>query len=287
MTMGKTRRKVKLGRFMKELRDRYMPGGKPEQVGELALCRRETVSRMEAGTTLPRIHLFAAILGVYPVTEEERAKAHALWKHAQEEDIVVEHAADLPAKYLKFRWDEADAVIERIIQPIAVPGLLQTAGYAAAVGAAGGKLNPREGWEQRAADERQSRQRLLFKDNPLQLHSLIDEAVIRRAVGGPDVMAEQLAHLLAMGERDNVTIQVVSFGAGAYGPMSGPVTILDFQDEDPDIVYLEYPAGGTTVEKPDDVASFIAMFNDVRAVALPPDKSAGLVREALDQLKGR
>jgi hypothetical protein len=272
---------------MKDLREQYMPGVKPERVAELARTSRPSVSRMEGGVTLPRFHLFTAILGVYPATEQERERALELWEYADADTTVIEHEDDLRAKYLAFRWDESEAAIERTIDPIAVPGLLQTAGYAAAVGEAGRLLNPREDWEERAADERQSRQRLLDKENPLQLHSLIDEAAIRRTVGGPDVMAEQLAHLLAMGKRNNVTIQVVPFGAGAYGTMSGPVIILGFEDEDPDIGYLEYAAGGTTVEEADDVAAFMAMFNDVQAIALPPKRSAGLIQEVLDQLKGR
>jgi hypothetical protein len=90
-----------------------------------------------------------------------------------------------------------------------------------------------------------------------------------------------------LAKRPNVTVQVVPFDAGAYGTMSGPVIILAFEDEDPDIVYLEYAAGGKTVEEADDVAAFSAMFNKVQSKALPPRRSAGLIQEVLEQLKGR
>ncbi|WP_240542984.1 helix-turn-helix domain-containing protein [Solihabitans fulvus] len=276
---------------MKALRQRRQPTLIPERVAELARCARPTVTRMEAGTVLPRIHLFSSLLGVYGVTEEERAEALRLWEHASSDTTTIEHADHFTPKYQAFRRDEADAVRERTMDPVAIPGLLQTAAYASAVADGAALFNKQrpDGWELRAAVERQARQQLLRAPGSLELHALIDEAVIRRVVGGRAVMAEQLRYLLSAGSRENVTIQLVPFGAGAYGAMSGPVILLGFEDpEDQDLVYLEHAAGGESLEDEEDVAAFSDTFDQVsRDVALPPTHSAVLIGNVLSALEGR
>lgn len=285
MALEKTRRKVKLGRFMQALRKDAVPVLRPEDIAPQFRIAATTITRMEGGLTLPGFTLLQALLGLYGVSDQQRAEATRLWEHAKQGSTSVENAADLPTKYRAFRHDESDAVVERALSVVAVPGLLQTAKYAATIGEASRRHHRPEGWELRASAERQARQRLLEGANPLRLYAVMDESVIRRVVGGRAVMAEQLEHLLAAGARKNVTIQVVPFGAGAYGPMSGPVIILSFQD-DPDLAYLEYAAGGETVENARDVQAFVETFEEVRRkVALSPKESAELIRAALDGLR--
>lgn len=290
MPSEKNRRKVKLGKHMAALRKRVDPDLMPERVGKLMDVAMTTITRMESGHQVPNLHLLHAILGLYHVTDEERAEAVRLLKAAKQRVSTIEHAADLASTYVDFRRSESEAITERTMASAAIPGMLQTAGYASAIADAAWPFNEKRpaGWEQRAADERQGRQKLLTKDNPLQLHAVIDEAVIRRVVGGPALMAEQLRHLLTVSKRDNVTVQIVPFEAGAYGAMSGSAIILGFDDdEDPGSVYLEYAAGGESVENPDDVAAFITTFEHVsQNVALQPDQSADLIREALNRLEG-
>jgi hypothetical protein len=289
MATARTRRKAKLGQYMQELRLRQVPAMIPERAAELALCRRETVTRLENGTMLPSPVLLGSLLGVYQATADERAEALRLRKYAAQEPTAVEHAADLPAKYLAFRMDESDAVTERTIDHVTIPGLLQTAGYAGALAEAGRKLNPSVGWEQRAAAERQSRQKLLSNTRPLRLHSLIGESVVLNQVGGAEVMAEQLRHLLAVGAQGNVTVQVVPLSAGAWGTMTGSAIILGFDGSaDHGYVYLDYAAGGESVENEDDVVAFVDLFEHAATeLALTPAQSAKLIKAALKKLEGR
>ncbi|WP_297544300.1 DUF5753 domain-containing protein [Amycolatopsis sp.] len=113
-----------------------------------------------------------------------------------------------------------------------MPGLLQIPAYTSAIAVSSRRLGPKtEDWQARAALERSSRQTLLDGENPLRLHILLSEAVISIHVGGRQVMADQLRHLLLMSARSNVTIQVIPFTAGAISNMSGPFTILEFDDE--------------------------------------------------------
>jgi hypothetical protein len=284
MATGRTRRKAKLGQYMQALRLRQDPLMIPERAAELALCRRETVTRLENGTKLPSLVLLGSLLSVYGASAEERAEALRLRKYAAQEPAVLEHAGDLPPKYLAFRKDESDAVTERTIDHVTVPGMLQTAGYAAVIAEAARWFNLGIGWEQRAAAERQSRQRLL--SGPLRLHSLIGEAVLHNHVGGTPVMVEQLRHLLTAGAQENVTIQVVPFSAGAWGTMTGSAIILGYDDpDDQGVVYLDYAAGGESVDNAESVAAFTALFEDALRSALTPAASAKLIKAVLRKLE--
>jgi hypothetical protein len=115
----------------------------------------------------------------------------------------------------------------------------------------------------------------------------LDIGVVRRTVGGPTTMSEQLRHLLRMGNRENVTIQVVPYAAGAYGAMSGSCTILWFERaDDPSTVYLEYPAGGEWIDTGADVQRFEDMFGEVATeAAWAPDQPAELIRQQIRTLE--
>ncbi|RLK59681.1 helix-turn-helix domain-containing protein [Actinokineospora cianjurensis] len=281
MPPEQTRRKRMVGRYVEALRKRHDPTLLPERAAALADTSRTTISRLENGLQLPNKHLFAALLTVYGATDEERTEAMALWAHARQSAVTVEHAADMPSKYVAFRRDEADAVAEFTINYVAVPGLLQTADYAMAIS---DDLGGGDARRSRMTEDRQARQRLLDAPRPLVTHAILSEAVLRFAVGGPAVQAEQLAHLLAAAESKTITIQVVPFAAGSFGTMNGPLTILRF-DDDSHLAYLEYPAGGALVDSPADVSRFVRMFEDVRRIALTPGESTAFIQQTLDAIK--
>jgi hypothetical protein len=273
---------------MEGLRKRTDPALKPEAVAKKVETSRTTITRMELGQQLPGRHLFYAILGAYKTTTREREEAIARWSYAKQDTTVIEDSAALRPKYVAFRHDESEAVRELTINYVALPGLLQTADYAAAVADNNSALRARTvEWQRRAADERQARQRLLSKPEPLHLHAIISEAALMHQVGGPVVMAAQLRHLITMGTQPNVTIQVVPLTTGAFGPMNSPVIILEFADdpENPHSVYLEYAAGGETIDNQKDVSLFVTLFNNVRALALPPDESAAAIQSVLDKME--
>jgi hypothetical protein len=122
----------------------------------------------------------------------------------------------------------------------------------------------------------------------LTLQALIDEASILRVMGGRQVMAGQLRHLLEAMKLPNVTVQVIPFDAGGYGTMSGGAILLEFADEEePDVVYLEYPRGGEWIENEEDVEKFSIMLEDTRALALSVEESTALIKAQLRKLEGR
>jgi transcriptional regulator with XRE-family HTH domain len=287
MVVGTTRGKRRLGRFIKPIRVRS--GRKPDEIAALAVCSKQTVYRLESGDALPSLHRFTTVLEVIGATDDERRRALQLWEIADSDPAIIAHAGDLPVRYRRFRMDECEAIRERTLDTVIVPGMLQTADYAAEINRAARTRTNRPASDALAAAERRDRQSLLFRANrPLVLHSLIDEGVLRRMIGGPDVMAAQLEHLLAMADEPNITVQVVPFTFGAYGAMSGPVTIFTFpEDGDPESAYLEYVSGGETLEDEADVAGLVAVWQETAAAAPSPAESQLIIRFALNSVRER
>jgi transcriptional regulator with XRE-family HTH domain len=276
MAVGTTRGKRKLGALMEQYREKS--GLKADVIIKEVRTSRSTWSRMIAGEARPRWALFFAILAVLKVSEEERERAMSLWEVADDEAAPIEHAASLPKSYLRFRRDETEAVAERSVDVVLIPGMLQTPEYAAALAVGNQHLLAGEKWEQRAAPERRDRQGLLRREpRPLTLHALIDEAALRREIGGPEVMRAQWDHLLRAAELPNVTIQVIRNGVGAYGALSANMIILEFAD-DLGSVYLENLIGGDSVEDEDGVAKLRAAWDDAAARALSAGDTAEFIR---------
>jgi transcriptional regulator with XRE-family HTH domain len=287
MVVGTTRGKRRLGRFVKPIRVRS--GRKPDEIAALAVCSKQTVYRLESGDALPSLHRFTTVLEVIGATEDERRRALQLWEMADSDPAIIAHAGDLPVRYRRFRMDECEAIRERTLDTVIVPGMLQTADYAAEINRAARTRINRPASDALAAAERRDRQSLLFRANsPLVLHSLIDEGALRRVIGGPGLMAAQLEHLLAMAEEPNITIQVVPFTFGAYGAMSGPITIFTFpEDGEPESAYLEYVTGGETLEDEADVSGLAAVWQEISAAAPAPEESARIIGAARDSVRER
>jgi len=161
-----------------------------------------------------------------------------------------------------------------------VPGLLQTEEYARQTFRNGPRELDRDDIERRV-QVRMERQRVLAREDRPRLWAVLDEAVIRRVVGGPEVMREQLRHLIDCAEQGKTTLQVVPFGAGAHAGTTGPFVILDFPETtDPDVVYVETLAGDIYLEAPTDVDRYTLAFARLLAAALHPDDSVRLVQQA-------
>jgi hypothetical protein len=235
------------------------------------------VTRLESGDNLPRIHLFMKLLDVINATDAESEKALELWEVADASMSSIERAHDLPGKYLRFRLDESEAIEERTLDGSMIPGMLQTPDYAFA--------SSRRVQSSHSADERRERQQLLTREvNPLRLHALIDEAALRRLVGGPGVMSAQCDHLLRMGRRPNITIQVIPFELGAYGAI-GPVVFLSFPEKDePVSLYVDGVTSMQTVVDPTDVSALSAVWNEVADAAPSAERSAEIIQSMKDSL---
>jgi transcriptional regulator with XRE-family HTH domain len=283
-----TRCKKRLGEFLLTARER---AGKTtiEAAAELKQDSPSTVNRYEVGEVLANWGTVRTLLDFYGATTDAWEQASRLWEDARVEPRSVRLPSVVPKAFRKLvNAEQREAVRERELAPHVIPGLLQTQRYAHALETAAHRFYDPTTRQQDVIAARMRRQKPLEGPDPLAVHALVDEAAIRRLVGGADVMREQLAQLLVVAERSHIIVQAVPFSAGAYGTMNGSCIILDYAEpDDPPGVYLEYPAGGAWVEDPDDVKRFTAMFDDVSELALSPSDTTDLIHDQIRTLKTR
>ncbi|MFD9965129.1 helix-turn-helix domain-containing protein [Amycolatopsis sp. NPDC058986] len=278
-----TRAKKRLGHFLLELRTQA--GHALSAPADELKASESTVSRYESGHVLPVWSTVLALLGFYGASDAARELAVKLWEQARDEPKPVRLPSSTPKSFRQMLNAEREANGIRAIELSVVHGLLQTEAYTQALFAAASRFHDQEIPVDGDIAVRKARQEVLYDSNPLNLHMVFDEAVIRRKVGSREVQRDQLEHLLRVAALPHVTVQVMPFSAGAYGTMSGAVTIVDFPDkgETPG-VYLEYPAGGAWVENEADVQRFTTAFEDAVLAALSPDDSAHLIKQQMRAL---
>jgi len=222
------------------------------------------------------------LLDLYGVEGSERDALLELAREAGRRGWWHAYGDVLPGPYVGL---EAEAKSVRNYEPLMLPGLLETEAYARAVVSAALVEDPKE-IERRIA-VRMARQRRLAGPGAIELWVVLDEAALRRPVGGPHVMAEQLRRLQDVAPQPNVTIQVLPFDAGAYLGMGNPLAILSFPDpEDSDVVFLENMGSELYLEDPDQVNRYAAIFNHLRAAALSPEKSIEKIIAVEKELTG-
>ncbi|XVQ16149.1 DUF5753 domain-containing protein [Spirillospora sp. CA-255316] len=164
-----------------------------------------------------------------------------------------------------------------------VPGLLQIEEYARAL-IRGGPLELEPDEIQRRVEVRMNRQRILTRTDRPQLWAILDEAAVRRNVGGPAVMRAQLQHLLRSAQGKTI-IQVVPFAVGAHPGTTGPFIVLGFpRNVDVDVAYMETIGGNLWVDKPEEVEQYTTAFDHLRAVALSPDDTRDMLNTAIKDL---
>ncbi|GAA4450567.1 helix-turn-helix domain-containing protein [Phytohabitans houttuyneae] len=235
------------------------------------------LSRIETAHTGVRPKDLDRLLEAYAVAEDARARIRALAGQSRQRAWWEAYGDVLPNAYETYIGFEAEAVGIYNYECQVVPGLLQTAEYASAVIQADGVYEDDEVHGQRVA-VRMARQAVLTRDPPPQLSVIVDEAVLRRPIGGPDVMRRQLTSLVEANERKMVTVQVLPFAAGAHRALAGAFIILEFaRDGDSPLVYSEGMTGGVFRSRPDELRNYWMSFEALRAAALNPKKSVDFI----------
>ncbi|GHF05275.1 transcriptional regulator [Amycolatopsis deserti] len=254
-----------------------------DEVAEKLECSASKISRIETGHVGVTPRDARDMLELYGMTGDEREALVQLAREARKPGWWQAYKEVFTGTFVGL---EADASSLRAFQALLVPGLLQTEPYARAVIRAM-RPDAEESDIQRRVAARTARQQLLTDPNPPEYWAVIDEAVLHRVVGGPEVMAHQAERLLAVAQLPHVTIQVVPFGAGAHPGMEGPFLILGFPEQaDPDVVYVDSTSGGFFLELPPDVRRYILMFDHLRATALKPDDSVEVIAAAAERFSG-
>lgn len=269
---------VRLRRLAAELRRmRAAAELSREEVTERTGINTATLYRIETAKTRPQARTLKALLDLYDADDEQRQHLVTLSKEATKQGWLRPYHSDLPEEYTAYISFEAEASSVRNYESLFIPGLLQTEAYARAVIAGVLPNASRQDIEDRV-QARIERQKLLTQDNPLKLWAIVDEAALRRAVGGPSVMRAQLAHLADIATLPHVTLQVITFESGAHTGMPGSFVLMDFPDPlDTDLIYIDSMAGDLFLEADADVRRFSSIFDNLRATAASPDDSTKLI----------
>ncbi|WP_327267654.1 helix-turn-helix transcriptional regulator [Streptomyces sp. NBC_01218] len=248
-----------------------------EEVTERTGINGVTLYRIEKARARPQRRTLTALMEVYGADEAQRSDLLAAERHAQDRSRVRPYHAGLSEHYTAYIGFEAEARTVRAYEPSLVPGLLQTERYARAVAGVALPEAGRPGADPWVAALRERQAALGVCPAP-RLRAVVDEAAVRRVVGGSEVMREQVEHLLRIAAEPRVRVQVIPFGAGAHAGMAGGFVHLEFPDpRDPELVYLDTPAGDLFLESEEETRRFRAAFEQLRSVALDPRDSAELL----------
>ncbi|WP_406109140.1 helix-turn-helix domain-containing protein [Micromonospora globbae] len=280
---GPTVLRMLLGAQLRRLRE--ASGVTREGAGWEIRASESKISRMELGRVGFKERDVADLLTLYGVTDaEERETLLKLARDANSPGWWHRYGDVLPAWFQSYLGLEAAAVLIRTYEVQFVPGLLQTPAYARAVVLLGhGSAAPDE--IDRRVALRMRRQELLRRAEPPQLWAVIDEAALRRPIGGPGVMRDQLTALIEATRSPNIRLQIIPFAAGGHAAAGGAFTILRFGDQDlPDIVYIEQLTSAIYLDKRDDLDHYALAMERLCVEAEPPERTTDLLARLRDEV---
>jgi hypothetical protein len=252
----------------------------PDQAGYEIRASRSKISRMEHGRVGFKDRDVADLLTLYGISDEQmRARMLASVRHANAPGWWSKYGDLLPDWFEEYLGLEGAASVIRTFELQFVHGLFQTEAYARAVTLLGHKTAPAEELDRRVS-LRLKRQDIFASPEPPQVWSVMDEAVLRRPVGGRVVLRGQLERLAEVASLPQVTIQVAPFGGGGHAAAGGSFTILRFAEPElPDVVYLEQLTSALYLDGREDVDHYREVMNELSTQALTPDRSARVLAD--------
>jgi transcriptional regulator with XRE-family HTH domain len=258
-----------------------------EEAGDAIRASHSKISRMELGRVRFRRRDVEDLLRLYGVTGNEEVTALLeLADKANEPGWWHSYNDILPSWFEVYIGLEEAASRIRSYEVQFVPGLLQTEDYARAVTLLGHPEAPGHEVERRVG-LRMRRQSLLDAEEPPHFWAVVDEAALRRPLGGAPVMRKQLQHLIEVTELPNVTLQMVPFNQGGHAAAGGPFSILRFAEPDlPDVVYLEQLTSSLYLDKRDDVDHYLAVMERLCIDAEPATTIRDTLYRILKELDG-
>jgi transcriptional regulator with XRE-family HTH domain len=279
---------VQRRRLRAELRRARLDAGlTQEQVAQAMEWSLSKLIRIENGSVGISANDLKVLLQHYDITDEKHtAELLALSRAAKERSWWQSYGGGSIAKRLVqlIEYENA-AFISRHYEDLVIPGLLQTADY---MRVSTHQLAPAmtEAEVDTVLEIRLKRQELLHRAEPPLLFFVIDEAVVRRVVGGNEVMRPQMQRLIEATEMPNVTVEVIPFSAGLLPGLQAPFVIHEFPDAaDDDVLYLENPRGDLlSRDDPDDILSFREDFERLRGASLGPGGTVDFLRAVVAEL---
>lgn len=251
-----------------------------EQAAGSAGISMSHLSRVERAHVGVRLPVVKVLLGTYGADADTIAYLVGVAKEASQRGWWHQYVGSIPAQYATYIGFESEAAQIWSFDANTMPGLLQTEAYARAMFQGGASRFSDEEITRRV-EVRVQRQAMLTRDDPPKVWIVMDEAVIRRQVGGHATLKDQLDHIAEVATLPHVDIQMLPFAVGAHPGTPGSFIVLRFAEPaDPPVVYIETMAGDLYPESQDDIGGAILAFDRLRAMALSPDDSIALIREA-------
>ncbi|MDT0397412.1 MULTISPECIES: helix-turn-helix domain-containing protein [Streptomyces] len=281
MSVRTTTRRRQLGAMLRKLRARK--GLTLEEAGGLVGVSKATVSRYETQAGPVKWIVVDALCREYGAADAEREAVVRLAKDAKQQGWWSSFADSIPESMNLLLTLEDEAVREDHFSCVYVPGLIQTRAYSTALQRANEiPLEPAE--IERLVDIRMKRQEILTRPKPPRLWAILDESVIRRVVGSPEIMKEQLGQLLEIQESPHITLQVLPFSNGAHGAALGSFVIIGGTESALDVVYVDFHTGSLFLEKDEELERYRLAFEYLRAQALDMEASSALIHRARKEL---
>jgi transcriptional regulator with XRE-family HTH domain len=280
---GPTAPRMTLGVLLRRLREGR--GVSREAAGAAIGASPVKVSRLELGRTGVRLRDVVALCGLYGVDDQlERATLVGLAKQASVPVWWQTYGDVVPGWFEPYLGFEDAASLIRTYEVQFIPGLLQTPEYARAVIMLGhGHSPPRQ--IERRLEVRLRRQQIFERARPPRLWMVIDEAALRRPIGGALTMFAQLRHLITLCDMSQVTIQVLPFHAAGHVAAGGPVTMLRMREPElPDVVYLEQLTSALYPDRPAEVVYYRDIMNRLATEAEPPHASPAILHRIFKEL---
>jgi transcriptional regulator with XRE-family HTH domain len=254
-----------------------------EEAGRLVGVSKATISRYETQSGPVKWIVIDALCREYGATDAERQAVVRLAKEAKQQGWWSSFADSIPESMNLLLTLEDEAVRESHFSCVYVPGLLQTRAYSTALQKANEvPLEPAE--IERLVDIRMKRQGILTRPNPPHLWAILDESVIRRVVGSPETMREQLDRLLEASEASHITLQILPFSKGAHAAALGSFVIIGGPEPSLDVVYVDFHAGSLFLEKEKELDRYRLAFEYLRAQALDMEASSAMIHRTRKEL---
>jgi transcriptional regulator with XRE-family HTH domain len=275
---GPTALRMILGSQLRRLRE--TAGVTPDQAGYEIRASRSKISRLEHGRVSFKERDVADLLTLYGIADEQvRARMLSLAQQANNPGWWSKYGDLLPDWFEGYLGMEGAASVIRTFELQFIHGLFQTEDYARAVTLLGHKAASAEEIERRVS-LRLKRQDVFTNPDPPRVWSVMDEAALRRPVGGRAVMRAQLEHLAEVASLPRVTVQVIPFSRGGHAAAGGSFTILRFAEHElPDIVYIEQLTSALYLDDRADVEHYMEVMNVLSAQALTPAHTARFLSE--------
>lgn len=273
-------RRRRLGAELRRLREDA--GVTIERVAEKLECSHSKVSRIENGQVSASPRDVRDMLELYRVDHDRREALVQIARETRRPGWWQQYG-DVPGGIPAYAGMEVAATSIDMYMALVVPGLLQTEEYAGTVIRAVGPDLPASEIGRRV-ELRMRRQTVLQGDRAPRLRVLLDESVLRRPVGGVEVMRGQLQKLLAVTELPAVTLQVLPLATGAHAGIDGSFEVCGFPAAEPDVVVLESAVDALYLESADGLRRYRQLFELLRGSANPPEDSRRRIAELLEEL---